>query len=154
LEQEDPMKRFETSVDIAAAPERVWKVLSDVERMPTWTPTMTSVLLEPSGDLHPGSRATITQPRLGTVTWTVTESVPNRSFSWSNGRPGLHTAAFHTIEPTASGSRVTLAIEHRGALSAPAALLTAGLTRRYLDQEAAGLKTASETRPSTSSAQP
>ncbi len=140
------MKRFEETVEIAAAPETVWSVLADVERMPTWTASMTSVLLDPAGELKPGSRARITQPRLGTVTWTVSEVLPDQSFTWSNGRPGLHTTALHTIEATAAGSRVTLAIEHRGLLAAVAAALTAGLTRRYLGQEAAGLRQVSEAR--------
>ena len=46
----------------------------------------------------------------------------------------------HWIEPTAHGSLVTLPLAFSGPVGAIAGRLLAGLTRRYLAMEAAGLK--------------
>jgi len=67
------VRRIETTVDIAASPERVWSVMSEVLLMPTWSASMTSVELDPPGPLAVGQRARIVQPKLSAVTWTVTE---------------------------------------------------------------------------------
>lgn len=37
------MKRFATEIDIAAAPEDVWAILSDAGHSPEWNPTVTVV---------------------------------------------------------------------------------------------------------------
>jgi uncharacterized protein YndB with AHSA1/START domain len=34
---------FTITVDIDAPPDRVWAVMSDIERWPEWTPTVTSI---------------------------------------------------------------------------------------------------------------
>ena len=91
-----------------------------------------------------GSTAVVTQPRLGTGRWTVTECTPLRSFTWVASRPGITTSGIHLIEPTASGVKVTLSIEHCGPLAAVVAMLTSSTTRRYIHMEAVGLKGQSE----------
>ena len=52
--------------------------------------------------------------------------------------------ATHSVEPTATGSRATLSIDQHGVIGELFARLTADITRRYLDLEAAGLKRRSE----------
>ena len=47
--------------------------------------------------------------------------------------------ATHSVEPTATGSRATLSIDQHGVIGELFARLTADITRRYLDLEAAGL---------------
>jgi uncharacterized protein YndB with AHSA1/START domain len=129
------------TVDIATPTERVWDVLTDVERWPEWTPTVTSVHLLGEGPLRPGSRARIDQPRIPETEYVVTEVDHGRSFTWVATGPGVRTTARHTIEPLdGGGTRVTLSVAQSGWLGSLMARVYRGLTDRYLDNEASGLR--------------
>ena len=54
--------------------------MSDVERWPQWTESVTSVQRLEPGPLAMGSRARIKQPRLLRATWQVTAIEAGRSF--------------------------------------------------------------------------
>jgi uncharacterized protein YndB with AHSA1/START domain len=138
--------RYEHTIDIDAPPQRVWEVMTDVERWPVWTASVTSVKLTERGALRVGARARIQQPRLPAVTWEVTELVPGRSFTWAARSRGAETVASHRIESDSPArSRVTLTIESSGPIARLIAPLISGLTRRYVAMEAQGLKQRSET---------
>jgi uncharacterized membrane protein len=127
---------------VAAPAERVWAILSDVERWPTWTESVTSVVLD--GPLAVGARAKIRQPKLPAVTWTVTEVVPGRSFTWLSAAPGSRVTGWHEVTPTGEGScEVRLALEQAGPLGGLVGLVYRGLTQRYIQMEADGLAAAS-----------
>jgi uncharacterized protein YndB with AHSA1/START domain len=136
--------RFERSVDIAAPPATVWRVLQDVEAWPTWTASMTSVDRSGDGDLVVGETVRIRQPRLPVTEWTVTEVTEPRSFTWTAHRPGVHTTGEHVIEPAGDGSVVRLTLDQHGPVGWVVSLVVGRLTRRYLDLESAGLKARSE----------
>jgi uncharacterized protein YndB with AHSA1/START domain len=138
------VRRIETTIDIAASPERVWSVMSEVLLMPSWSDSMTSVELDPPGPLAVGSRARIVQPKLSPATWTVTELIPVRSYTWVTKAMGADVTASHTITPTSDGASVTLAVQYDGAMSTAVAGLTRKITTKYLRMEAEGLKKASE----------
>ena len=132
--------RYEQRVDIRAPRERVWDVLTDVEHWPLWAPTVTSAVAL-DGTFHAGSRWRVKQPRLGETVWTVTDAEPGTVFTWTASSPGVSTLARHEIV-TADGDQATvsLVVEHTGPGARFAHLVFGRLTRRYLEQEAAGLK--------------
>lgn len=134
------------TVDIEAPPERVWEVLSDVERWPEWTETVTAATRLDASPLGLGSRVRVEQPKLPPTEYVVTEIDPGRGFTWVATGPGVRTTARHALEARAEGgSRVVLAVEQAGLLGAVMGrLFFTGLTDRYLAAEAAGLKARSE----------
>lgn len=134
-----------TTIEIAAPTERVWEVLTDVERWSEWTETVTSVVRLDEGPLRSGSRARISQPKIPETEYVVTEFNPGRSFTWVATGPGVRTTARHDVEALPrGGSRVTLAVEQRGWLGSVMGRFYRGLTDRYLASEAAGLKSRCE----------
>jgi uncharacterized protein YndB with AHSA1/START domain len=132
---------YRTAIDIDAPLERVWEVLVDVERWPDWSPSMTSVeRLEP-GMFRPGSTARIKQPRLPLAVWRVTELVPQRSFTWSTHSRGVTTVARHTVSAREEGGTRALGeVDQYGPLALLAKVFFSRMTKRYLKQEALGLK--------------
>jgi carbon monoxide dehydrogenase subunit G len=136
--------RVDVTVDVSAPPEVVWAVLSDVRSWPTWTASITSMRPLSPDPLQVGSRVRIEQPRLPATVWTVSDLVEGERFSWTSRGPGVHTRASHRVVGTAAGSRVTLSIDQAGVLGRLVGRLHGGLTRRYVEMEAAGLKQRSE----------
>jgi uncharacterized protein YndB with AHSA1/START domain len=138
--------RHEISIDIQAPRERVWQILTEVERWPEWTASMRRVRYVSGDQLVPGSRVGIEQPRLPALIWNVTEVQPPEYFAWSTSSSGLTTLASHRLkEAPTGGVMVTLSIEQRGALGWLIGLLTARMMRRNLRMEAEGLKRRCET---------
>jgi uncharacterized membrane protein len=137
--------KWQRSVEIAAPARSVWNTWVDVERWPEWTTSVTrSTVLDP-GPLHVGSRVRVQQPRLPTVVWRVDELEQDQSFVWSSRSAGVTTIASHRITPS-GGDRVTalLTLDQSGWLAPVIGFLAGRLTRRYLDMEATGLKSRSE----------
>ena len=56
------MKDYSISVQIAAPPDVVWGVISDIERWPEWTPSMRAVERTNAGPFRIGARARVHQP--------------------------------------------------------------------------------------------
>jgi uncharacterized protein YndB with AHSA1/START domain len=139
------MRDFSITVDIAAPPERVWAVISDVERWSEWTPTITRIERLDQGPLAVGSRASIRQPKLPPVVWQVSELLEGRSFTWVTQSPGVSVIAKHSVEPAGQGARATLSIRFSGLLGSLVARWTRGLNERYLALEAEGLRARSTT---------
>ena len=116
----------------------------DVERWHEWTPSITRITRTQSGPLVVGETATVRQPKFPPAMWTVNEITPGRSFSWFNRAPGLRVTGHHGAEPTATGSRATLGLTYEGVFGGLLARMTEGITRKYLEMEANGLKARAE----------
>ena len=140
--------QFEISTDIDAAPGDVWMVLTDVERWPQWTASMTSVERLDEGPFSVGSTARVRQPKLPVAVWEVVDLEPEVSFSWTAKAPGITTTAEHRLALRPGGGvGVTLSIGQTGPLSPLVALFTSRITRRYVQMEADGLKRRCENVP-------
>ena len=137
--------RFEKTVGVDAPPEILWKVLVDVESWPQLTPSMSSVRVLGGPPLRVGSRVRIKQPRMPEAEWTVTALEPDRSFTWEVRAAGMRGSASHEIAPGVGGaSELTLVVDQIGPAAGIVGRLAAGITRRYMDMEADGLKRRAE----------
>jgi uncharacterized membrane protein len=136
---------FETAVDVDAPAEVVWDVLTHVVLWPEWTESVTSVDILEGGDLHEGSKAKLKQPGFPLMTWKVTELEPLKRFTWESRKGGVTTVADHVMSPrTDGGVHVTHSIHMRGPMAGVAGLFSGKRTRRYVEMEAAGLKSRCE----------
>src|SRR3954451_687414 len=136
--------RTEQTIRISASTDAVWSVMSDVSAWPDWTSLVWRVEVLDGQPLHVGSRVRISQPKLPTAVWEVVELHPGRSFTWTNRSPGMTSTGVHAVSPEVGGGAVaTLALDQSGPLSFLARPFL-GLTRRYVQLEADGLKARSE----------
>jgi uncharacterized protein YndB with AHSA1/START domain len=133
------------SVEIDAEAPLVWRVFSDVERWPEWTASVTRLEALSGPGLAVGNRFAIKQPRMPRLVWEVTEVSPGTSWTWVQRSPGGSTVARHEVLPQPGGHTVVRQeLEQRGVFGALVGRLMRGMTKRYLQLEAAGLKAASE----------
>ena len=140
--------QFSVTTDIDASAEIVFAVMTEIDRWPEWTPTVTRVerLDGSSMPLSMGSRIRIVQPKVPPADWTVTALEAGRGFRMMSRSPGASVVANHWAEPVGDGtrSRVTLSVTFSGWLGRLIGRMMRGLNERYLAQEAAGLKQRSE----------
>jgi hypothetical protein len=123
---------LKTTIDIDAAPETVWAVLSDLPSYPSWNP----FIREARGGLSAGERLHLQmQPERGRAMRfrpTVLTAEPNRELRW-RGRlvaPGVFDGEHRfAIEPIAGGSRLLQEERFTGVL---VPLLARGLRTRTL----------------------
>lgn len=134
------MLSFVKTIEINAPPDRVFRIMADVEKWPEWTRTVTSIKRLDAGPLKVGSRARVKQPKLITAVWTVTRLEPGRGFAWVSRSPGVRVTGGHWTEPNGTGTRLTLSLLFEGLLAPLAAWMFRGLNEKYLNIEAAGLK--------------
>ena len=80
-------------IEIAAPPTRVWQVLSNIERWPSWNALVQNATL--SGPLQPGSVFRWKSKGLSVMS-TLIEVTPNRCLVWTG--KALGTRALHTWE--------------------------------------------------------
>ena len=137
--------RFEQSIDIDARQQRVWDVLSDLEAWPQRVETVDAVELLTPAPVGEGSRVRLKQPKLGEGIWEVTVWDAPSDFEWTQKTSGITSVAGHRVEALGeSRARLTLTLDMRGFLI-PVALFYKGLTNRYMNLEAEGMKRAVET---------
>ena len=136
---------FEQSIEIDASQQRVWDVLSDLEAWPRRIETVETVELVTPAPIGTGSRVRLRQPKLPEGTWEVTRWDAPAYFEWTQAASGVTNVAGHRVEALGAGrSRLTLTLEMRGFLIPVIGRFYKGLTERYMNLEAAGMKRAAE----------
>ena len=112
-------KRLSTHVDIEAAPERVWEVLTDLAAYADWNP----FIVRAEGVVGPGNRLTLRMQPVGgramTLRPRLVDVTINRELRWHGklGMPGLMDAE-HTfaLQPQTGGTRLIHQETFRGVL--------------------------------------
>jgi uncharacterized membrane protein len=132
------------TIAVDAPPEQVWPLFVDMERWPEMTKSVREVRRVDSGPLRAGSEAIIKQPRLARARWRVTELEPGRSFTWETTTGGVTTVGGHTVEPTGSGSKLTLTLSLHGPLAPLVYAVMGRLSHRYLTMEMEGFRRTAE----------
>jgi hypothetical protein len=102
-------RRIETAVEIAAAPEAVWQVLTDFPAYPQWNPFIRSI----AGELKPGAglAVSIQPPGKSAMRFRPRVQVAEhgRAFGWLGHLlvPGLFSGLHEfRLEPVAGGTRL------------------------------------------------
>jgi hypothetical protein len=113
-------------IEIEAAPEVAWDVLTAIGRWPTWNPAVTSVSF--GGEIGPGS-AFRWKAGPGTITSTIQEVEPVRRIAWTGTSLGIKAIHVHTFEPSAGGTFVTTEESYDGVV----ARLLRGRLQKMLD---------------------
>jgi len=100
-------ERIEDSIEIAAPPEAVWTVVSDLRRMGEWSPQCRRMHVF-GGEVALGSR-TFNLNRQGMLRWPTTSRVvvfePGHEIAFRIGQN--RTVWTYTLEPAASGTLLT-----------------------------------------------
>ena len=96
------------SVEISAGPDEVWAVVSDVARMPEFSPELRRLYVVGSKEPRVGMKL-VGINRRGLVAWPTTSKVvrfePGRAVAWKTRESGATWT--YELEPTGSGTRVT-----------------------------------------------
>lgn len=96
---------LQAEIDIDAPVGKVWNLVSDLSRMPQWSPQCR--VMKPLGPIRPGTR-TVNLNRRGMLFWpttsVITEVIPERKFAF---RIPINTTVWsYELEPTATGTRL------------------------------------------------
>jgi len=137
---------FEKSIEIDTSQQRVWDVLSDLEAWPQRIETVDTVELLTPAPITKGGRVRLKQPKLPEGIWDITDWDAPSYFEWTQKTGGITSVAGHRVEALGEGrARLTLTLDMRGFLVPVIALFYKGLTNRYMNLEAEGMKRAAET---------
>ena len=96
---------LQAEITINAPVEKVWRLVSDFNRMPEWSPQCR--LMKPLGPVRPGTR-TLNFNRRNRVFWpttsTITEVIPERKVAFRVNANG--TIWSYELQPTDDGTRL------------------------------------------------
>lgn len=149
-------REVSVSREIDASPDTVWAMVSDVTRMGEWSPeTHGATWIKGATGPAPGAKFKGGN-RNGKKQWntvaTVVDADPGRCFAFTVQAVGLPIAEWrYTIEPTATGCRVTETwIDRRGKIAATLGKPVSGVAdrathnREGMEQTLERLKAAAE----------
>jgi uncharacterized membrane protein len=134
---------FEKTIEIDAPQQRVWDVLTDIEAWPQRIETVDEVELLTPAPIAKASKVRLKQPKLPEGTWDVTAWDAPSYFEWTQKSTGITSVAGRVEALGERRARLTLTLDMRGFLI-PVAFFYRGLTNRYMNLEAEGMKRAAE----------
>jgi uncharacterized protein YndB with AHSA1/START domain len=119
---------LQAQIDIDAPVSKVWRLVSDLSKMPQWSPQCR--LMKPLGGLREGAR-TVNINKRGLLVWPttsrITELVPEKKLAFRVGEN--RTVWSYELEPTATGTRL---IETRVAKDGQTTALSNGMVNALL----------------------
>jgi uncharacterized protein YndB with AHSA1/START domain len=92
-----------SETEIAAPPERVWELVSDIDRWPDWNPDIDSASLD--GPLAPGTTFRW-KAGPGSIVSTLRQVDPPREVGWTGKTMGIAGVHVYRLEPSGTGTRV------------------------------------------------
>ena len=114
---------LQAEIEINAPVSKVWGLISDLSRMPQWSPQCR--IMKPLGPIRRGTR-TLNLNRRGPLFWpttsVVTEFVPERKIAFKV--PINTTVWSYELEPTATGTRVVESRHADNGVTAVSAAIT------------------------------
>ncbi|MEO1063132.1 MAG: SRPBCC family protein [Actinomycetota bacterium] len=133
---------FTDSITVDGTPELLWALTTDVEALPSITPTMSEVERLDEGPLAVGSRVRIEQPGMRSNVWTVRRLDEPHLLEWDTKVGTVVITARHLITATDGGATNRLEVELSGFGSGLVGRLLGGRLNEGLAQENAGFAAA------------
>jgi len=139
---------IERLTEIAAMPERVWSVMTDVERWPEWTASVTSVEVLDKGPVGAGEPSAHPAAALARRRLDGDRIRGPRYFEWQTRRWALEASAATGWKPAGTGgTRAALSLNWSGWLAPLIHPVYRNLSLSYGETEAQGLKRRCEGSP-------
>ncbi len=85
-----------SEIEIGAAPEIAWDVLTEIDRWPSWNPAVTSASLD--GAVDEGATF-VWKAGPGTIKSTISDLEKPRRVAWTGKSLGIKAIHVHTLEP-------------------------------------------------------
>jgi carbon monoxide dehydrogenase subunit G len=142
--EELPMSRIDVSREIAAPPQRVWELITDLRGAPARLTTVKRVEMLAGPEFGVGTRWRETRVMFGrdaTEEMTVTAVDPGRSYTTEADSRGVRYVSELRVEPAGTGSRLSMSIEAEvgnpvlKVLLSVVGRLFAGTTRKAMRQD-------------------
>jgi len=112
--------KFESSVEINAPVEKVWKLVDNLEEWPQWIPSVKKIERVSKGPLTVDSQLSVTA-KVGRLTvkllMTITEFIPERTVVMKGKALGIKLTRFYHLEPVNGKTKVTIGGEVSGILA-------------------------------------
>ena len=138
-------------IEVAASPEIVWSVLTDVAAWPQWNPDVKTASID--GPLDSGTQFRW-KAGPGTITSTLQSVEPHHRIEWTGATFGIKAIHVHRLEPT-DGKTIVRSAESWDGL--PVRLLRRSMTRtlqKAIDSGLSHLKIEAERQAAESHAEP
>ena len=107
--------QIEHRTNVAAAPDVIFRIYTDVARWHTWDPDTKQASL--NGPLQPGAKGMLTPTKGNAVPMLVTDVDANRSFTVESSIPLFRMRFEHELRPNAGGTEVIHRVTFSGLLS-------------------------------------